>query len=206
MAGRMCSSPMIPFRSSSFTIERTGRLRKWPSNWESLTIRTAVAFPGWAADFADYNNDGWPDIFVDALASQRYALFRNSRGHSITCRNRTGVGAASILHSGWGAKYIDFDNDGRKDLFVGQGHVMDNIELTQPQMRYLEPTLLLRNAGPKFVDVSEQAGQSAGKRQGRPRCRIRRPQQRWLGGCRDELQQPARGDSRKPGSRPGTTG
>jgi hypothetical protein len=75
-----------------------------------------------------------------------------------------GVGAASILHSGWGAKFIDFDNDARKDLFVGQGHVMDNIELTQPQMRYLEPVLLLRNTGARFEDVSAQAGEAAQKR------------------------------------------
>jgi hypothetical protein len=121
------------------------------------------SFSGMGADFADYDNDGWPDIFVNALASQRYALFRNGLGTFDYVSESNGVGAASILHSGWGAKFIDFDNDGRKDLFVGQGHVMDNIELTQPHMRYLEPALLLRNAGPRFDDVSAQAGQAAEK-------------------------------------------
>ena len=43
----------------------------------------------------------------------------------------------SINHSGWGAKFIDYDNDGAKDLFFAQGHVMDNIEMTQPDVRYL---------------------------------------------------------------------
>src|SRR5205807_7924277 len=38
------------------------------------------AFSGMGADFADYDNDGWPDIFVNALANQRYALFRNVKG------------------------------------------------------------------------------------------------------------------------------
>lgn len=61
-------------------------------------------------------------------------------------------------HSGWGAKFIDYDNDGRRDIFVAQGHVMDNIELTQPDVRYLEPPLLLRNAPPLFLDVSKRSG------------------------------------------------
>jgi hypothetical protein len=45
-----------------------------------------------------------------------------------------------------------------KDIFVAQGHVMDNIALTQPDVKYLEPPLLLRNAPPVFVDVSKQSG------------------------------------------------
>ena len=36
-------------------------------------------FAGMGADFADYDNDGWPDIFVNALANQKYALFRNDK-------------------------------------------------------------------------------------------------------------------------------
>jgi hypothetical protein len=138
--------------------------------FEEVALELGVAydsdgrsFSGMGVDFSDYNNDGWPDIFVNALASQRYALFRNGRGAFDYVSESNGVGEASILHSGWGVKFIDFDNDGRKDLFVGQGHVMDNIELTQPQMRYLEPALLLRNAGPRFVDVTAQAGQGVGK-------------------------------------------
>jgi hypothetical protein len=62
------------------------------------------------------------------------------------------------MHSGWGAKFIDYDNDGWLDLFVAQGHVMDNIELTQPALRYKEAPLLLRNIRGKFTDVSAQSG------------------------------------------------
>src|SRR5207244_10995680 len=63
-----------------------------------------------------------------------------------------------MLHSGWGTKFIDYDNDGWKDLFVGQGHVMDNIELTQPNLRHLDPFLLMRNVSGKFQDVTRQRG------------------------------------------------
>jgi hypothetical protein len=70
----------------------------------------------------------------------------------------SGIAKATMPHSGWGAKFFDFDNDGWKDLFVAQGHVMDNIELTQPASRYREHLLLLRNKGGKFEDISTQVG------------------------------------------------
>jgi hypothetical protein len=63
------------------------------------------------------------------------------------------VGAVTSSHSGWGAKLIDYDNDGLKDLFVAQSHVMDNIEITNKFQHYLEPLLLLRNRGGKFEEV-----------------------------------------------------
>ncbi|HXE13898.1 MAG TPA: CRTAC1 family protein [Bryobacteraceae bacterium] len=116
------------------------------------------SFSGMGADFADYDNDGWPDIFVNALATQRYSLFHNMKGTFDYVSDSAGVGGPSMLHSGWGTKFIDYDNDGWKDLFVGQGHVMDNIQLTKPNLRYLEPPLLLHNAHGKFVDVSGSAG------------------------------------------------
>ena len=116
------------------------------------------SFAGMGADFADYDNDGWPDIFVNALANQRYALFRNVRGWFEYASESTGVTRITLLHSGWGTKFADFDNDGWKDLMVGQGHVMDNIELTQASVHYLEPLLLMRNVDGRFEDVSKQAG------------------------------------------------
>jgi hypothetical protein len=116
-------------------------------------------FAGMGADAADYDNDGLPDIFVNALGNQRYALFRNSKNSFDYKSGPSGVAQATMLHSGWGARFLDYDNDGWKDLFIAQGHVMDNIEVTQPSLRYLEPFLLLRNERGKFVDVSARAGE-----------------------------------------------
>jgi hypothetical protein len=116
-------------------------------------------FAGMGVDFADYDNDGWPDVFVNALANQRYALYRNKRGESFDyVSGPSGVAGITQLHSGWGARFVDYDNDGWKDLFIAQGHVMDNIELTQPSIRYKEPPLLMRNTGSRFTDVSASAG------------------------------------------------
>jgi hypothetical protein len=116
-------------------------------------------FAGMGVDFADYNNDGWPDVFINALYSQGYALFQNKAGQSFDYVSRqAGVTSATATHSGWGAKFVDYDNDGWKDLFVVQGHVMDNIELTEPGARYRESLLLLQNRKGKFEDVSRLSG------------------------------------------------
>ena len=115
-------------------------------------------FAGMGVDFADYDNDGQPDVFINALAHQRYALFRNEEGLFEYVSGPTGVSSISSLHSGWGAKFFDYDNDGRKDIFVAQGHVMDNIELTQPDVKYEEPFVLMRNTGSAFEDVSGKSG------------------------------------------------
>ena len=116
-------------------------------------------FAGMGVDFADCNNDGWPDVFINALYSQGYALFQNQGGHTFDYISRqAGIAAATSHHSGWGARFIDYDNDGWKDLLVAQGHVMDNIERTEPGARYRESLLLLQNRQGKFEDVSKSAG------------------------------------------------
>jgi hypothetical protein len=55
-------------------------------------------------------------------------------------------------------RFLDYDNDGWKDLLIAQGHDLDTIELTSANLRYREPLLLARNTGKGFVDVSEQSG------------------------------------------------
>jgi hypothetical protein len=118
------------------------------------------AFAGMGADFGDYKNAGWPSLFVNALANQKYKLFLNDKGTFDDVTDSIGLGASTVSHSGWGAKWIDYDNDGWLDLFVAQGHVMDNIQLTEPALRYLEPPLLLRNDQGRFSNVSPQSGGS----------------------------------------------
>jgi hypothetical protein len=108
--------------------------------------------------FDDYDNDGRPDIFINALSLQKYALFHNERSSFQYVSGPSGVGRITLFNSGWGAKFIDYDNDGWKDLFVGQGHSMDTIQLSQPSLRYLEPLLLMRNVQGKFEDVSDRSG------------------------------------------------
>jgi hypothetical protein len=123
------------------------------------------AFSGMGVAFEDYDNDGWPDIFIGDLANQKYALFHNVKGSFQYVSGMTGVARMTMAHSGWGTALIDYDNDGWKDLFVAQSHVMDNIQYFQGNVRYFESLLLLRNVQGRFEDVSAQSGEPFGPRQ-----------------------------------------
>jgi hypothetical protein len=117
-------------------------------------------FAGMGVDAADYDEDGYPDIFITALSYQTYSLFHNVGDGTFTYdTNMTGVGPATQLYSGWGTHFVDVDNDGLRDIFVAQGHVVDNIEKTSPYLKYKQPLLLLRNTGKEFITISPTAGQ-----------------------------------------------
>ena len=116
-------------------------------------------YAGMGVDFADYNNDGLPDLVITNLAGQKYALYQNAADGTFTYISDTsGLGRMSLSHSGWGVAFLDYDNDGWKDLLISQGHDLDTIELTFPNLHYREPMLLARNNGREFVDVSAQSG------------------------------------------------
>ncbi len=116
-------------------------------------------YAGMGVDFADYNNDGLPDLVVTDLANQRYALYQNNGDGSFSYTSTaSGISQMTLSHSGWGIRFLDYDNDGWKDLLIAQGHDLDTIELTNPSLRYREPMLLLRNTGKGFVDVSNDSG------------------------------------------------
>jgi hypothetical protein len=116
-------------------------------------------YAGMGVDFADYNNDGWPDLVITDLANQRYALYQNNGDGTFTYSSFTsGVARLTMPHSGWGVRFLDYDNDGWKDLLIAQGHDLDTVELSYPNLHYREPMLLLRNTGKEFVDVSAASG------------------------------------------------
>ena len=112
-------------------------------------------FAGMGTDFSDYDNEGLPDVIVTDLSNERYMLFRNNGDGSFRdVTNQSGVGGATLAFAGWSTRFFDYDNDGWKDLFVAQSHVMDTIEKTAPNLRYMQPPLLLRNQAGHFSRVS----------------------------------------------------
>jgi len=117
-------------------------------------------YAGMGVDFADYNNDGLPDLAVADLAFDKYALYENEgKGFFKYATDATGLGNITMQHSGMGLHFIDYDNDGRKDLLVSQGHVMDTVEQVSHNLHYREPILLVRNTPQGFVDVSAASGE-----------------------------------------------
>lgn len=116
-------------------------------------------FAGMGVSFDDLDDDGRPDLVVTTLSQERYALFYNAGGADFDyATGRSGLGAETQLFSGWGLAAFDADLDGSKELFFANGHVMDNIEQSQPHLRYLQPPLLFRREGRKFIDISRSAG------------------------------------------------
>ena len=140
---------------------------KGNGTFEEVAMYSGVAvngeghsYAGMGVDFADYNNDGLPDLVVTDLASQMYALYRNNGDGTFNYESYgSGIGRMTMTHSGWGVRFIDYDNDGWKDLLITQGHDLDTIQLTFPNLRYRETMLLARNTGKGFEDVSAIAGQ-----------------------------------------------
>jgi enediyne biosynthesis protein E4 len=114
------------------------------------------AYAGMGIDVADIDGNGTPDVFVNALARQGYWLYKNDgKGNFTTVPE---FARLTEMNSGWGARLADFDNDGRPDLIVAQGHVMDTIEITDPAVKYREPPLLLHNLGGRFTRTGTMAG------------------------------------------------
>jgi hypothetical protein len=116
-------------------------------------------FAGMGTDAADLNDDGKPDIVTTALSNETYAYFDNNGDGTFNYRtNVSRLGRITRLLGGWGMRVFDYDNDGHKDLFFANSHVMDNVEKMQPHLEYLQPLLLLKQVDGKFVNVSEQSG------------------------------------------------
>ena len=116
-------------------------------------------FAGMGVDAADYDNDGRPDVFITTLSNETYPLYRNNGDLSFTwVTNSSAVGQISLPYSGWGTRFVDIDNDGLRDIFVAQSHVLDTIEKSTNYLKYKQPPLLMRNTGKGFVNVSATAG------------------------------------------------
>ncbi len=115
------------------------------------------------AEFRDIDNDGWPDIFVTALANETFPLFRNLGNgvfQDITYRSR--IGAASLPHSGWSLGIQDFDLDGWKDIFTANGDVQDNTELFSSRASKQRNQLFLNQKGKVFGTPAQHRGAAFG--------------------------------------------
>jgi enediyne biosynthesis protein E4 len=118
---------------------------------------------GMGVDSADYDQDGWLDLFVADVDHEKYALYHNNHdGTFADVSAPNGIGQATFLLSGWGLKFFDFDNDGNLDLFLANGHPDDHIHERFANVTYEECMLVFRNTGGSgqhaFENISAEAG------------------------------------------------
>ena len=107
------------------------------------------AISGMGVVFQDYDNDGLPDIIVTVLPRQLFSLFHNDGGGVFSYASlESGLGALTSGSSGWGMSLEDFDNDGWKDLFAAQSHVLDNVQDIDSSLQYkMLPFLAMNHKG-----------------------------------------------------------
>jgi enediyne biosynthesis protein E4 len=138
--------------------------------FEEIALQSGVGYSadgrarsGMGVDSADYDQDGWLDLFVDNVDQEMYSVYHNNHDETFDdTAIQNGIGITTRLMSGWGGKFFDYDNDGNIDLFVANGHPDDKIEERFSEVKYQEPLLLFRNtAGPfnrTFENVSSAGG------------------------------------------------
>jgi enediyne biosynthesis protein E4 len=114
---------------------------------------------GMGTDCADVNGDGLPDLFVTNFSEELNGLFQN-QGDGIFEEVTTKAGLGSgFIPLGFGTKLFDADNDGDADIYVTNGHVIDNVKLYRPTLTYAQKDLLYENlGGGRFRDVTAQGG------------------------------------------------
>ena len=133
--------------------------------FEEIGFVAGVAYPetgrplsGMGADARDIDEDGWPDIFHTALVGETMPVFRNMGKNSFAeVTARSGAASLTLSRSGWSNAIVDFNNDGKKDLFVCGGGVMD--PEGEFRGRVPQTNLVLANLGDmKFADATPGAG------------------------------------------------
>ncbi|MGI8746308.1 MAG: CRTAC1 family protein [Bryobacteraceae bacterium] len=136
------------------------------TKWEEVALAAEVGFSengqarsGMGVDAADFDGDGWQDLFVANVDQEMFSLYKNNRDESFTdVAHKNSVAQATRLLSGWGLKFFDYDNDGALDLFLANGHPDDMIGNYSQQVKYREPLVLFHRENGTLRNVSAEAG------------------------------------------------
>jgi hypothetical protein len=135
--------------------------------FRDATFKSGVGFSedgrpeaGMSADAADVTNNSLMYLFVSHLDFELNRFYHNNGDGSFTDYTMaSGLGQTNILNSAFGARFFDFDNDGWRDLLVVNGHILDNIGLYHPEVKYEEEKTLYRNMGQgQFLDATKTEG------------------------------------------------
>ena len=115
---------------------------------------------GMGTDAGDATGNGKMDLFVTHLDEQLARFYENlGDGTFDDATLRAKIGYATYHTSGFGTRFLDYDNDGWRDIFMANGHILDNIERYHSDVHYAEPKFMFRNTGRGiFENVSAELG------------------------------------------------
>jgi hypothetical protein len=112
-------------------------------------------------DAADLQGKGLFDLFVTNFTGETNAYFRNLGDQTFEeVTYALGLGTVSLPVSGFGARFLDFDNDGLADLVVANGHPFEIIDKVNPPYRYADPPFLFHNDGTRFTETAALRGEA----------------------------------------------
>jgi len=94
----------------------------------------------------DYDNDGRVDFHITNFSDDSNVLYRNDGETNFTdITFQSGLGEPTIPFLGWGTSFMDFDNDGWKDILVSNGHVYPVVDKFQWGTSFAQQILLFKN-------------------------------------------------------------
>jgi len=120
---------------------------------------------GMGIGVADYDADGWFDIFKTNFTDDTCDLFHNDGDGAFSdVTFASGVGVNN-KYVGWGCGFVDYDNDGWPDIIQVNGHVYPEVEQWFPDANFKQKRVVYHNEGNgKFEDVSAQMGSGIAER------------------------------------------
>jgi hypothetical protein len=141
-------------RNFLFINQKNGTFKESGFEWGVAYDETGNAGSSMGTDAKDYDNDGWPDLFYNNLRGQIWGLFRNVNGKYMNYASGTSrLSRLSQHNSGWSNGFIDYNNDGWKDLYSSNGEIENMAELTRQH-----DTMFENIDGKEFRDVSAELG------------------------------------------------
>ncbi len=119
-----------------------------------------IARAGMGVDAADYDHSGLPSLLITNFANQMLSLYHNEgKGLFVDEAPRSEIGRNSLLTLGFGCFFFDYDLDGWPDVLVANGHIDEDIQRVQANVKYAMPPHVFRNMGKgKFEEVTKSLG------------------------------------------------
>ena len=112
-------------------------------------------YAGMGIDWGDVNDDRRPDLAATSFYGEQKLLFVNGGGAFQEAGAPWGLAAPTLADVAFGARFLDFDNDGRQDLMLANGHIQENAGEIRREASYLQPLRVFRNMGSRFESIAD---------------------------------------------------